>query len=210
MTRAGVRCHNLARYGQSRRNQRLLLLIVAGFGIIVMAVVVSMASNARSQESPNYQTEQDVPNAALHSLDEYVNETGGASFLGMTVRKQQIELNSGRQVQGLEIVDVALGSPAASAGLQGCRQTVQNILKVAAVGAAMIFPPAMLALPIVAVMPLGETPDLIIAVDASRVTNVGEFEDQIRDVEPGEIVYLTILHRGTREQVRLLLPPREN
>jgi len=196
------------RYAQSRRIHQLL--IVAAFGIIVMAVLVIMAPNARCQESLNYQREEDVPNAGLQSLDEYVNEMGGASFLGMTVRKQQIERNSGKQIEGLEIVDIASGSPAASAGLHGSRQTARNILKVAAMGAAMIFPPAMLALPIVAVMPLGETPDLIIAVDASRVTNIGEFEDQIRDVEPGEIVYLTILHRGTREQVRLLLPPREN
>lgn len=128
----------------------------------------------------------------------------------MTVLRDRLELKSGKEVQGLLIVDIAPGTPAANAGLHACREMVRNILKVAAVGAAMVFPPAMLALPIVAVMPLGETKDLIIAVDAARVTNIGEFEDQMRNLGPGEIVYLTVIRGGSRQQVLLLLPPRQN
>jgi S1-C subfamily serine protease len=72
--------------------------------------------------------------------------------------------------------------------------------------AAMAFPPAIFALPIVAAVPLGETSDLIIAVDASRVMNFEDFEEQMRDLEPGEIVYLTVVRDGIRLQASLQVP----
>ena len=73
-----------------------------------------------------------------------------------------------------------------------------------------MFPLARFMEPVAAVMSLGETPALIIAVDASRVTGVEEFEDQIREIEPGEIIYLTVLHDHNRQQIRLLLPATQN
>jgi S1-C subfamily serine protease len=56
--------------------------------------------------------------------------------------------------------------------------------------------------------------DLIIGVDGSRVTNFLDFYDCMRDVQPGEIVYLNILRNGRRVQmpVRITtsLPPPQS
>ena len=163
-------------------------------------------------EDQSYQLPQDVSNAPsiVYSLDEYINKTGGALFLGMRLRKQQVELDSGRKIQGLEVLEIIPGTPAANAGLHASRQIFRNILKVTAPEASNMFLLARFMEPVAAVMSLGETPALIIAVDASRVTGVEEFEDQIREIEPGEIIYLTVLHDHNRQQIRLLLPATQN
>jgi hypothetical protein len=75
-----------------------------------------------------------------------------------------------------------------------------------AVTGSIVFPPAMILLPVLASLQIGRDGDLIIAVDGSRVSNVLDFEDDIRGAQPGEIVYLTILRAGARLQVRVLIP----
>ena len=80
--------------------------------------------------------------------------------------------------------------------------------RIIAVVASVIFPPAMVAIPLVAVMPLGQNGDLIIAVDSCRVTNAVDFEEQMTDVQPGEIVYLTVVRDGNRVQIAVQLPAR--
>jgi len=71
----------------------------------------------------------------------------------------------------------------------------------------MAFPPAIILLPAFASLPIGRDGDLIIAVDGSRVTNVVDFEDDIRDAQPGEILYLTVVRAGARLQLRVFIPP---
>jgi S1-C subfamily serine protease len=55
---------------------------------------------------------------------------------------------------------------------------------------------------------------LIIGVDGSRVTNFLDFYDCMRNVQPGEIVYLNILRNGHRVQVPMQItsavPPAES
>ena len=53
---------------------------------------------------------------------------------------------------------------------------------------------------------IGQSLDLIIAVDGQRTRNVGELESALSQTEPGETVYLTIVTVGRREQVRVNLP----
>ncbi len=53
---------------------------------------------------------------------------------------------------------------------------------------------------------IGESSDFIIGVNGSRVRNLREFEDQLRDLQPGEIVYLNIVRNGERVPVRVQLP----
>ena len=55
-------------------------------------------------------------------------------------------------------------------------------------------------------VPLGESYDLIIAVDGWRVMNFLEFEDRMHDLQPGEIVYLSVVHDGKRQQVPVQVP----
>ena len=53
---------------------------------------------------------------------------------------------------------------------------------------------------------IGQSHELIIAVDAQRTRNVGELESALSQAEPGETAYLTIVTVGRREQVRVNLP----
>ena len=83
------------------------------------------------------------------------------------------------------IVSVTSGSPAAKAGPHAHSDTTRNVLEGAAVAGALVFPPAVLLAPIIAGVPLGESYDLIIAIDGWRVMNFSEFEDRLRDLQTG-------------------------
>ena len=71
------------------------------------------------------------------------------------------------------------------------------------VGAA-IFPPAMLG--VMALSKICEPHETIIAVDGERTRNVTEFEEAIEKADAGEVVYLTVVNSGRREQIRVALP----
>jgi S1-C subfamily serine protease len=65
----------------------------------------------------------------------------------------------------------------------------------------MVFPPAIVVVPIVESVPLHESYDLIIGVDGLRVATFLELYDRMRDARPGEIVYLNVLRNGHSVQV---------
>jgi S1-C subfamily serine protease len=68
--------------------------------------------------------------------------------------------------------------------------------------------------PIVELVPLHESYDLIIRVDGLRVSTFREFYDRVRDVRAGEIVYMNVLDNRDRVQVPLQItsavPPPES
>ena len=53
---------------------------------------------------------------------------------------------------------------------------------------------------------IGQSHELIIAVDGQRTRDVTDFGEAIEKAEAGEFVYLTILSQGQREQLRVELP----
>ena len=167
----------------------------------------SAGVDATGNEIVNYEASQN-PNVdpQLHSLQEFINEGDNTSPLGIEVREARRKLTSGRAVDGLLIVDVTRDSPAAKAGLRGDRQRVRDALEMVAVVGALFFPPAVVAVPVLNQMHVGESYDLIVAVDGSRVTNFLDFEDRMRDVQPGEIVYLSVIRNGNRVQVPVHVP----
>lgn len=72
------------------------------------------------------------------------------------------------------------------------------------VAGAAIFPPAMLG--VMALSKICEPHETIIAVDGERTRNVTEFEEAIEKADAGEVVYLTVVNSGRREQIRVALP----
>ena len=80
------------------------------------------------------------------------------------------------------------------------------MVQTAAIAAAMFFPPAILALPALDYSEIGESYDMIIGIDGARVTNFLDFEDRMRDVRPGDLVYLSILRNGDRLQFSVRVP----
>src|ERR1019366_7577823 len=51
---------------------------------------------------------------------------------------------------------------------------------------------AILLIPVLDDMQVGKSYDMIIGVDGSRVTNFLDFQDQMRDLQPGEVIYLSV------------------
>jgi hypothetical protein len=163
---------------------------------------------AASGQIVNYQQYQNAQqiDPQLRSLQEFIQEGDNTSSLGMEVQEAQRKTRSGKMAAGLVIVGVIKGSPADLAGLRTYRRTTSDVIKVVAVGAALVFPPAVLVAAIADQVSIGDTYDLIIGVDGTRVTNFLDFEDRIREVQPGEIVYLNIVRNGTRMQVPVNVP----
>ena len=62
---------------------------------------------------------------------------------------------------------------------------------------------AILLIPVLDIYQVGESYDMIIGVDGSRVTNFLDFQDRIHDLQPGEIIYLSVLRDGKRVQVTM-------
>ncbi len=148
----------------------------------------------------------EISGPPIGSLNDFMSEGDITSPLGFVVREDKRRLKSGREVEGLLIVDVFAGSPAARAGLHPYHQTMRNALETVAIAGAMFFPPVVLLVPVVDQVHLGEHYDLIIGVDGSRVTNFLDFEQQLHDVQAGEIVYLSIVRNGERRQIPVSVP----
>jgi hypothetical protein len=139
-------------------------------------------------------------------LQEFLEEGENRSPLGIVMRESQRRLDDGGDVDGLLIVNVRPGSPAARAGLLGYSAAGRDVLEGAAIAAALFFPPAILAVAVLDDRHVGESYDMIIGVDGRRVANFIDFEDHMRNLEPGEIVYLSILRNNKRIQVPVELP----
>jgi hypothetical protein len=163
---------------------------------------------AASGQVVNYQQYQNAQqiDPQLRSLQEFIQEGDNTSSLGIELQEAQRRTKSGKMADGLVIVGVIKGSPADLAGLRAYRRTTSDVIKVVAVGAALVFPPAVLVAALADQVSIGDTYDLIIGVDGTRVTNFLDFEDKIREVQPGEVVYLNILRNGKRMQVPVNVP----
>jgi hypothetical protein len=124
---------------------------------------------------------------------------------GMQLREAKRTLKSGEEADGLLITTIEKGSPAAAAGLHPYNHVVHDALAGAAVvGSLMPFgQAAILLIPALDIMQVGESYDMIIGVDGSRVTNFLDYQDRMRDLQPGEIVYLSVVRNGKRLQVTL-------
>src|SRR4029077_12337957 len=118
----------------------------------------------------------------LRSLQEFISSGDNTSPLGIEVREGRRQLKSGEAADGLLIVDIVEGSPAAQAGLRAYRHLARDLLQAGSVAAALVSPPAILAVPIFEQIHVGDTYDLIIGVDGNRITNFLDFEDRMREV----------------------------
>jgi PDZ domain len=150
--------------------------------------------------------QQQFGNAAAYTAD-----GAFSSPIGLELAEGSRKLANGQEAQGLMVLAVTKGSPAATAGLHGYKHTAHTALQGAFIAAALFPSPfapiAMLALPVIELTHVGESYDMIIGVDGSRVTNYLDFTDRIHEARPGEIVYLSVLRDGKRAQMKVFLPP---
>jgi S1-C subfamily serine protease len=157
-----------------------------------------------SNDIAKYQAEQSgMPPGQL--MQGFGSDGELSTPFGMQLRGAKRTLKSGEDADGLLITSVEKGGPAATAGLHPYSHAVHDALTGAAIAAAMtpFGMPAILLIPALDIMQVGESYDMIIGVDGSRVTNFLDFQDRMRDLQPGEIIYLSIVRNGKRLQVTL-------
>jgi S1-C subfamily serine protease len=142
----------------------------------------------------------------LHSLQEFMKEGGNASPLGVELEEGARRGRNGREIDGLLVVALQPGSPAERGGVQAGHRAAHYVVEGAAIAASLVFPPALLAVPVIETTQFGKNYDLIIGIDGNRVTNFMDFQDQLRDAQSGETVYLNILRRDKRLQVPVEMP----
>src|SRR5208337_585245 len=165
----------------------------------------SQSSSADGSEVARYQEEQSgMPPEQLKALQEFDSEGELSTPFGMQLREAKRTLKSGEDADGLLITAVAKGSPAAAVGLRPYSHGVHDALAAAAmVGAVFSGGLSIVVIPAIDYMQVGESYDMIIGVDGSRVTNFLDFQDRMRDLQPGEVVYLSVVRDGKRLQVTL-------
>jgi S1-C subfamily serine protease len=157
---------------------------------------------------------QSVPTPGLGSAKDYVKNNpdfpnaSQVPLLGIEVNNGTDSLKGGHAVSGVEVLSAIPRGPGATAGLQGRREGVQTALTVGILAGAVFFPPAMLGVMALQQSGIGQSRELIIAVDGQRTRDVTDFGEAIEKAAAGEVVYLTVLSRGQREQVRVALPDR--
>jgi len=158
-----------------------------------------------SGEVARYQQEQSgMPPEQLRALQQFDSEGELSAPFGMQLREAKRSLKSGEEADGLLITGVQKGSPAAAAGLRPYSHAVHDAIAAAAiVGALFSGGLSVVVIPALDYMQVGESYDMIIGVDGSRVTNFLDFQDRMRDLQPGELVYLSVVRDGRRLQLTL-------
>jgi S1-C subfamily serine protease len=176
-----------------------------------------MAAVASACGATLARADQAASGQGLGSVEEYEQSAPRAPdgyespLLGIEVKNEKEWLGHsrwleyGRWVSGVEILAVIPGSPGEAAGLQGSRPGVlHTTILMTGLLATAFFPPAMMG--VIALSKAAEPHEMIIAVDGKRTCDVTDFEEAIEKAEAGEVVYLTVVRHGRREQIRLALP----
>jgi hypothetical protein len=167
------------------------------------------AAEPGSAEVARYrQAQSGISNAQqLRDLSDFMNDGEITSPIGLGLREARRKLATGEEIDGLLIVEVSEGSPAAGAGLHAYSHKAKDAISALAMLASMaVMPPAVLLIPIIDAVPVGESYDLIIGVDGARVRNFLDFQERTQYLKPGETVYLSVMRDGRRLQFRVPVP----
>lgn len=163
----------------------------------------------QDQQQLDDSLESDTP-PHVYSLQDFINQGMDESPLGVELREDCSRLASNERVCGLAVLDVRKNSPAANAGIKPYTALAHDLLDGASVAAALVFPPAIIAVAVIDQSSIGESFDLVIGVDGRRVRHILDFEDLTSNVRPGDILYLTIVRNGKRMQIPVHLPLNAN
>jgi S1-C subfamily serine protease len=181
---------------------QLFVLVTIAAAVFFAAEVIGAAAGSANQSQ------------ALGSVKDYV---GGDSYsvgenedqvpaLGIEVTNGESKLTRGPSVTGIKVITVDPGGPAAIAGLQSERMIVRTVLTATLAVGGLVFPPALFVATLVSQGDVGESHDLIIAVDGERTRNIADLQDALSRADDGEIVYLVVVRAGRRQCVAVRLP----
>ena len=185
---------------------KLLLIFAILISLPAIPPCIDTSSTAEAQ------VDLDRDSRRVGSVDDYVRNDSQflgdyeVPLLGIKVRNGTGKLENSPRMLGVRVVEVSPQGPAAQAGLRSQQVMVQTVLTSALVVGSIVFPPTIMVLMAVSGSGIGDSHDLIIAVDGQRTRNIVEFEDALGKAEPGQSVYLVIARANRRQQLRVDLP----
>jgi hypothetical protein len=163
-------------------------------------------------EAQPYDASNDVARYREDQNEQLESEGELSTPFGMQLREARRRLNSGEEADGLLITAVEKDSPAAAVGLHAYNHRVHDALTGVAIAGAVVLllvpggQFAYLLIPVLDSSQIGESYDMIIGVDGTRVMNFLHFQDRMTDLQPGELIYLSVVRNGKRVQVTMPVP----
>jgi S1-C subfamily serine protease len=146
--------------------------------------------------------------SGLGTIDDYMgNDAGPVDIpqLGIAVRNGSAKLADGRQISGVKVVEVLASGPATKAldSHKTGRFILDGALFVTAAASVVFCPPALIGVVMLAHSHVGESYDLVIAVDGYRVRNALDLVSPLRQAQSGDVVYMVVIRNGHRHQVSI-------
>ena len=127
-------------------------------------------------------------------------------YLGLSVQRIESRAMRGHDFEGLEIISVDPKSPAADAGLRG-RGAMTTLGASGATAGTLMAPLDIALMPILKKTgQLGQTGDLIVAIDDRRVTSEVDLATALSESKSGDTIYLTVVRLatdGTRQTMKI-------
>ena len=129
------------------------------------------------------------------------------SPLGVELREDCSRLKRRRRCAGWRCSRCATAAPPTRPASSRYTALTHDLLDGASVAAALVFPPAIVAVAVIDQSGIGETFDLVIGVDGRRVRHILDFQDLTANVRPGDILYLTMVRAGKSMQIPVHVRP---
>jgi hypothetical protein len=131
----------------------------------------------------------------------------GRPYLGLSVQYILTHDPPWKIVQGLEVVSVDDGSPAAQAGLKG-RGEMTSVGETGTTASNLMAPLNLIVMPLLAKSgSLGSSGDLIVAIDDKRIDKADALREALDSDKPGDIIYLTIVRAVSGNQKNTIKLP---
>ncbi len=142
----------------------------------------------------------------LQGLNDYLDNNGEPveiAQLGIRARNGSATLDDGEKISGVAVVEVLRKGAAANAlaSHEASHMLIRGALLGAGVASAVLFPPALIGVAMLANSHMGMSYDLVVGVDGSRVRNTMDFMQCMSEIQAGDTVYLEVIRGGRRLQV---------
>jgi C-terminal processing protease CtpA/Prc len=173
-----------------------------------------------SPDNADSDTVNDAVSDATGTADDAVNRAAMAKQLASELPTQPMpdrpylglaaqyiySRDVGKPVQGLEVVSVDSGSPADKAGLKG-RSQMTSMGESGATASTLIPPLNLIVMPLLKrTGSLGQSGDLIVAIDDKRVESPTALSDELNGLKPGDTIYLTVTRTVEGKSATVKLP----